>query len=496
MEPDRYLAGLRPLFEGRRVVCIGATVRSLTVTARHARSLGASDVMVIGMQGDGNGDALDPNEAVVSNACIDFSSLFGDREPTAMDVIRAEESFIRTPPSSLLRDLAEFDPERTALVLGQFVNTQPLLDGRAFLAHRKPAWLALEDKTVIDEFFDRAGVVRSDSEVVLVDQVALQAASNLLDRGDGVVWSGDAREGFNGGAEYVFWVRDAETFSDAFSFLSAHCDRLRVMPFLEGIPCSIHGIVLPDGVAALRPVEMMTLRRNAPGAPGAPGTPRASGDSGPSFASNGELHRSVFTYRGCASFYEPSWAVRSSMAEMARRVGERLRAEVGFAGCFTLDGVVTNEGFRPTEVNPRQGAGIPAMLGGLRSVPVGLLMDAWASGLHLGLTAAEVEADFVAAADANPGGGTWSMINSVVAEHDEAPLAFVDGAFRLAIDAEPVAALLTCGTRESGSFVRAKFQHPVVPSGPSAAPLAVALWAFVDAELGGSVGPMSPAAPT
>ena len=31
------------------------------------------------------------------------------------------------------------------------------------------------------------------------------------------------------------------------------------MPFLDGVPCSIHGVCFPDGVAALRPVEMVTL---------------------------------------------------------------------------------------------------------------------------------------------------------------------------------------------------------------------------------------------
>ena len=32
------------------------------------------------------------------------------------------------------------------------------------------------------------------------------------------------------------------------------------MPFLEGVPCSIHGLVLPDGTAVFRPVELAILR--------------------------------------------------------------------------------------------------------------------------------------------------------------------------------------------------------------------------------------------
>jgi hypothetical protein len=42
--------------------------------------------------------------------------------------------------------------------------------------------------------------------------------------------------------------------------MSARADRVRVMPFLEGIPCSIHGIVFAEHVAALQPLEMVTLR--------------------------------------------------------------------------------------------------------------------------------------------------------------------------------------------------------------------------------------------
>ena len=35
------------------------------------------------------------------------------------------------------------------------------------------------------------------------------------------------------------------------------------MPFLDGVPCSIHGLVLPDGTAAFRPVEISILRDEA-----------------------------------------------------------------------------------------------------------------------------------------------------------------------------------------------------------------------------------------
>ena len=104
------------------------------------------------------------------------------------------------------------------------------------------------------------------------------------------------------------------------AFLAARCDRVRVMPFLEGIPCSIHGVVFPEGVATFRPVEMVTLRR-----------PRESGR---------------LRYAGAATFWDPPDDDREVMRDLARRVGE-LRRRVGYRGAFTVDGVLAAEAFCP-----------------------------------------------------------------------------------------------------------------------------------------------------
>lgn len=85
------------------------------------------------------------------------------------------------------------------------------------------------------------------------------------------------------------------------------------MPFLEGTPCSIHGIVLADEVVALRPVEMLVLRQ-----------------------ADGGLF-----YSGCASYFDPPKQHRESMRALARIVGAKLREEVKFRGAFTVDGVMT-----------------------------------------------------------------------------------------------------------------------------------------------------------
>ncbi len=65
-------------------------------------------------------------------------------------------------------------------------------------------------------------------------------------------------------------------------------------------------------------------------------------------------------YAGCATFFDPSVTIRHEMQSAARRVDELLRAEVGFRGAFTIDGVATAQGFLPAELNPRNGAGLVA----------------------------------------------------------------------------------------------------------------------------------------
>ena len=167
-------------------------------------------------------------------------------------------------------------------MVGSFLNEAPTLAGRPFLAHRRAEWVALEDKTVIDAFWDRAGVDRLPSSVVPLDRAT--EASELLDRGSGTVWAADARDGFHGGGQATHWVADAASRFRAIAALRPVCDDVRVMPFVDGVPCSIHGIVFDDGVVVLRPVEMVTLRRG---------------------------HDLV--YAGCATFWDPPTWIRDQM---------------------------------------------------------------------------------------------------------------------------------------------------------------------------------------
>lgn len=81
-----------------------------------------------------------------------------------------------------------------------------------------------------------------------------------MDVGAGTVWSADAREGYHGGGTGTRWVVDEREARAATATLARIGDRVRVMPFLRGIATSIHGVVLPDGVAVLPGVPRMGAR--------------------------------------------------------------------------------------------------------------------------------------------------------------------------------------------------------------------------------------------
>ena len=67
----------------------------------------------------------------------------------------------RNPPHSIAEGVDEFDPDGTAVVVGTFLNETDRFLGRPFLNHRRQAWIALEDKTVVDDLYKK---LRDDRE--------------------------------------------------------------------------------------------------------------------------------------------------------------------------------------------------------------------------------------------------------------------------------------------------------------------------------------------
>jgi len=458
MDAAYYRDLIRPLIGGRRVVLCGVLLNASTALVNTLRELGAERCLVLA---HGLGTGAPPSAESADRVVV---------ETPASDMIqefRQVERLFAHLPRPFLDALERFDPDRTALVLAPFVSIGPLpeaLDGRRLFGRRQAASLAFEDKVTVDAFWDQAGLARAPSAVISAKEDELRRAFRRLDRGRGAVIAADAREGIHGGGERLRWARAPAELPDAVSYFGPICDRVRVMPFLEGIPCSIHGLVFPDYVVAVRPVEMVTFRQ----------PPR-------------------LRYCGAATFWDPPPERREEMRGAAKKVGETLRRMIGFRGAFTIDGVMTEAGFLPTEHNPRFGAGLAVLSRGLAGLPLGLLQLAIVEGQDLDFQPAALEEMLVGGADQHRSGGAWTVVSRVFSETHEVGVVDVGGQFRHAGAEELTHATVTVGPSNLGGFVRYQPDPERTPAGGSIAARAVAAFAFADQELGTGIGPLQAA---
>ena len=378
--------------------------------------------------------------------------------------VRLHDRLVHRSTDDLRAAVDAFDPERRGLWhTTPFVTTDALVDGRPVTGGRPASFVALEDKLLADAVWDAADVERAAYRIVdLADDAALDAATAALRTELGAVWSGDARDGFNGGGNFVRWVRDDRDRAAAAAFFRPRCDRVRVLPFLEGVPCSIHGFVLPDGTAALRPVEIVTLRNPA---------------------------ARTMAYSGLGSTWDPPPADREAMRGAARRVGAHLQRDHGYSGAFGIDGVLTADGFRPTELNTRMSAGASTLSEVDRRFFT-FLQAALVAGTDPGLTAADVEG-LVPAMDAARVGKVFAFGEGTAEAPQESYPVTWDGRSFARAD-EETGNLFQIGSAASGLFAKVEPCTAVVP-GMRLAPVNAALLRLLDASYGTSFGPMEPA---
>lgn len=457
---EHYRALLSSQVKGRRVILVNHVVAAETVTAAALIALGAERVLVLGNI-EGMGDLID---AAHGEWCV-----YGEPAPPEADVseqLRHAERCLAALDPAARAAVEAFDPAGEALVLPVFVLDFEAVAGRRNVAARPAAWRALEDKLVVDALWDRLGVPRAPSRVVAAEVEALRAAHAALDVGRGTVWAGDARDGFHGGATKTRWVRGEGDVEATAAFFAARCDRVRVMPFLDGLPCSVHGVVFSDYVAAGRPCEMVVLQR--------PG-------------------QTTFRYAGAATFWDPPGADRAAMRALAKQVGAALRDAVGYRGVFTIDGVMTVEGFRPTEINPRFGAALKIMTMGDGAPPMRLLDLMLKSGAALDYRPEALEGWLVEYADAHRGGGGWSVFDFASEASGALAVRWAGGAYRVADEGDEAHGMVRYGPSGAGTFARFLPDAAHVEPGRSIAPRVVAAFACVAEALGWPVEALAPA---
>ncbi|MEO1017129.1 MAG: hypothetical protein AAFY56_05490 [Pseudomonadota bacterium] len=334
---DTWHEALRAVYAGGRFIAVGGSVAVLTETVLQLRMVGARDILVIASS-QGTGPTLEPGmaELLVLNT-------HGDN---VQSVSKNYEDALLDLPPEVEQTVVRFDPDGSARVIGlQLIGNVPAIMGRKPLGRRQPRWVELEDKTKVDALWAHIAIPHAPSITVPLELDALRQAAHHIDSGAGTVWTADLSDGAHGGAVYVRWVRDDGELDRAFDFFQGITRDVRVMPFLEGIPCSVHGVVATQGVAIGRPVEIVTLRRP----------------------------RGAFTCLGASTYWDPPPQERRAMRSIGRRVAQYLRENYEYLGAFSIDGIRTAQGFRPTELNLRTTFGLRLQAESIEELPIGLL---------------------------------------------------------------------------------------------------------------------------
>ena len=440
-------------YVGRRVIVAAEVAAASADTVDWLQSVGADDVLVVaGAAGVGD----EPQCPVIY---VDPSPDLG--RSTIMGGLRHFLNQIERPSPAISAAVHRFDPDGSAMVLVPPFATAATAFGRRVWGARLPAWTALEDKTIIDPLWDRAGVVRAPSAVVPV--LDAPAIADRLDGGMGTVWTADNRDGWHGGGEYTRWLPNRDHLEPMVRWFAERADTVRVMPFLDGIPCSIHGFVTSNGVAAFRPVEMVILRH---------------------------ADEPSFVYARLATLWDPDPGDREAMRTIARRVGSLLASEVRYRGPFGIDGVMTEEGFRPTELNPRTSAGFATQAQCVAGLKGGALARASIEG-HIDVDPQWLEELVVAAADANRVAKLGLPLPDLIDTPLRASVRIEEG--RAYSDDENPTAKIEVGSATVGCYAMIDLDVNSHPPGPSAAPFASAVADFVRQTWGLTVPPTVPA---
>jgi hypothetical protein len=418
---ERHLCG--PL-AGRKVICAFEVLAGMTRLVPMFHRWETRRPLLIG---DGQGTGPLPLETDADILLLD-----SPEAASLTEQVRARMD----PTSRLTPEVVEaverYDPDREAVWwFSPLPPNDPLL-GRPVLGGRPATQIALEDKLVTDGLLDAIGAARAPTAVVPVVHRDLLAASERVREASGsdeVVWAGDNRDGVNGGGDYVRWIRTPEHAARAAAFFTEHCDLVRVSPFLDGVPCSIHGLVLPDGVVVLRPLELASLR---------------------------DVEAGRFCHAGMGTAWDPPPADTESMRALARELGTHLRERAGYRGAFGLDGVLTATGFRVTELNPRFSGGMTRLAAAAPTAHLDLVQLNAVIGRDVGASAAAIEAATLAQLDVNRFIHVVGLSNQLHAR--ETMQARVgqssDGLHVVRDEDESAVATMLCGPSATGAFVR------------------------------------------
>lgn len=448
------LARLRHVFGQKPWIIAGEVAQGIAGGAVVLESLGADRVIAIASR-----SGVGALPASVRFVMSDGAQV--GEEASMVDRMHDNNRELHDLPSWVIAEIDEWDPGHEAKVVVSFTIDAGLVANRPTFGARTLEWAALEDKITIRSLWADAGIETAPDTVVdLADNAGLLDAHNSLASRWGTVWAVDNDQGWHGGGKGTYWVSSPERARELGAELHQNHQRVRVQPFLEGVPCSIHGMVLAKSTMVFRPCELMVLL---------------------------DTEREKFEYSRAATFWDPDPGDRRDMRATAVAIGDALRARANYRGVFTLDGVLTPDGFRPTEVNPRFGAALPPRLPTADgdNLPLFFLHLAAVTGNLDDMDAAAVEELIVHRLDQHRAGSAFVFTETGPPGGNpvETSLAgrWTNGQLdqvRLANDDDEAIATAAWGEDPSGGLIFITFTD-VMPTGPPVAPSLVKIRSFL-----------------
>ena len=194
-----------------------------------------------------------------------------------------------------------------------------------------------------------------------------------------------------------------------------------------------------------------------------------------------------FVYGGLSTWWDPPAADREVMRDAVHRIGDLLAAEHGYRGAFGIDGVLTADGFLPTEINPRYSGGVTTISQADPDLMM-LLQLALLAGHDPGLTVAELET-FTDLLDARRIGKPVVVgQGESLGEELSYPVRYADGRVERA-DGDTGSTLI--GADNPSGFFAKVDPCALLAAGDRLGPLNAALLAHFDREHGTSFGDLT-----
>lgn len=306
-----------------------APSRPVTPTVQLSQHLDGRKVIVVCGRAD---DAAAWTAALGEQRCLAIA--LDERAMTLRTLKQRNESGRLTLHHELLATLDSqgwlaartdaFDPDRLAILITPDPLDPPQSGSRARLGRRPGMWQLCESKAVVDVIWDRLGITRPRC-VVADGPVDLATLGELVDTGNGVVCAVQPAGGkTSSGAEGIWWWRGTDPPIHA-----EHHHRVKLMPLMPGVPIRLHGMVFANAVISFAPLEAVTLPR-----------PQSS----------------TFLCCGATGRIPDSARLR----RLTENLGTGLATELDYRGAFSVDGILTIDGFQPTDFNTRLTSAIEA----------------------------------------------------------------------------------------------------------------------------------------